>query len=393
MPNPRVLLLLEASREYGRGLLRGIAKYSSLYGQWTMEREIPFYLNRDEPGQKVRSPSKWLADGIIARDSREIRRVLAASVPIPVIFASYLDEKVQNISRLLTDDRAIATKGALHFLERGFRSFGYTGYDNMYWSRNRGVYFREEIERHGFQMHGFKQSSKKADRRWAQEQFLLADWLKALRKPCAIFCCNDDRAQQVLEACRLAALRVPENVAVLGVDNDDIICNLADPPLSSIALNLENAGFQAAQLLDHMMSGKQTESQTIVVEPRTVVTRQSSDISAIEDEDVAEAVSYIRRHCNETIQVGDVLQAVSVSRRSLYDKFKRELQCGIYTFIKNRRIEQIERLLAETDTPIFKIALELGFTSADHIAQYFRSAKGINPLQFRKQFGMNVPDR
>ncbi len=385
--NPHILLFLEASREYGRGLLRGIAKYSSLYGPWTMERETPFYLTLQEGGQKARKPTKWLADGIITRDSRDIRKML--TIPVPIIYASYLDEDAKKISRIMTADQSIAQLGAAHFLQRGFRNFAYVGYDDMYWSRNRGSFFCQEIQRHHYEVQNFQQSAKKVDRQWAQEQFLLADWLSSLPKPCAVFCCNDDRAEQVLAACRNADLRVPENIAVLGVDNDDVICSLADPPLSSIALNIENAGFQAAQLLDQMMSGKQTESCTIHVEPRTVVTRQSSDVSAIEDEDVAEAVSYIRRHCNEPIQVSDVLQAVSVSRRSLYDKFKRELHCSIYTFIKNRRIEQIGRLLSETDMPVSQIALELGFTSADHIAQYFRSQKGINPLDYRKQFSVN----
>lgn len=386
--NPSVLVLLEASREYGRGLMRGIAKYSSLYGPWTMEREMPFYLARQEGRQIAKNPSKWLADGVITRDTKVARQLLNSLTPI--IFASFLKEEAGGISRLLTDDKAIGKMASQHFLERGFRSFGYLGYEKMYWSYNRGVYFSEEINQHGFEVNWFKQASIKADRQWIKEQFLVADWLKSLEKPCAVFCCNDDRAQQLVTACRHAVLEVPENIAVLGVDNDDIICSLADPPISSIALNLENAGFQAAQLLDQFMSGKQTKPQTITINPLYVVTRHSSDISAIEDADVAEAVSYIRRHCNEPIQVSDVLEAVSVSRRSLYDKFKRELQCSIYAFIKQRRVEQIERLLVETDISVSQIAIQLGFTSADHIAQYFRSQKNINPLEFRKQFGRKL---
>lgn len=387
-PNPHIILFLEPSREYGRGLLRGIARYSSLYGPWTMEREIPFYLTRQEGGQKAGIPPKWLADGIITRDNRDIREVL--TIEVPIIYASYLDEHAEDLSRILTDDQAIARLGATHFLQRGFRTFGYVGYDDMYWSRNRGTFFCQEIQRHDYQAHCFHQSAKKANRQWVREQYSLADWLSLLPKPCAVFCCNDDRAEQVLAACRLANLRVPENVAVLGVDNDDLICSLADPPLSSVALNLENAGFRAAQLLDRQMSGKDTTPETITVEPCYVAIRQSSDISAIQDEDVAQAVSFIRRHCIKPIQVDDVLEAVAVSRRTLYEKFKQELKCGIYTFIKKRRIEQIERLLVETSIPVSQIARELGFSSADHIAQYFRSEKEMNPLEFRKKYGFTV---
>lgn len=386
--NPRVLLLLEASREYGRGLLRGIAKYSSLHGPWTMERETPFYLSRLEGAHNSKDPSKWLADGIISRDNKRIRGV--RNMPIPTIFANYLTEHANRISCIMTNDQSIGNLAARHFVERGFRSFAYAGFKDMYWSENRGKCFFDEVRRHGFEACCFEQSPKKNDRQWTQEQFVLADWLKQLRKPCAVFCCNDDRAQQVVEACRLAELKVPENIAVLGVDNDDMICTLSNPPLSSIALNLENAGFEAAQLLDAMMSGKPTEPRLIIVQPQYVVIRQSTDISAIEDDDVAEAVSFIRRNCMRPIQVEDVLKVVTISRRALYDKFKRDLKCGISNFIKHRRIEHIERLLVETETPISQIAMMLGFNSADHIAQYFRSEKGINPLEFRKQFGLKA---
>lgn len=386
--NPYVLILLEASREYGRGLMRGIANYSSLHGPWIIEREIPFYLTRGHDFQHIKGPSKWLVDGVIARDTKYVRKL--QSTLTPVVFASFLTKESGLVSCLLSNDKAVGKMGAQHFLERGFSFFAYVGYDEMFWSINRGTSFCKEIRRHNFEVQCFKQASKKADREWINEQFLLSDWLKSLPKPCAVFCCNDDRAQQVAMACRYVDLKVPENIAILGVDNDEIICTLTNPPISSIALNLENAGFQAAQLLERMMSGKMTENQTIIVNPLYVVTRQSSDILAIKDQVVADAVSYIRRHCKEPIQVTDVLQAVSVSKRCLYDKFKRELQCGIYSYIKNQRIKQIERLLIETDMSVSRIAIELGFTSADHIAQYFRSQRDFNPLEFRQRYQRKI---
>ncbi|AQT69090.1 Xylose operon regulatory protein [Anaerohalosphaera lusitana] len=384
---PYVLVLLESSREYGCGLLRGIATYSSLYGPWNLEREIPFYL-ANENSSEDNDPCRWVADGIITRDTTRARQLNRSLTP--VIFASYMEEHTESAARLMTNDQSVGKMGAKHFLERGFRSFGYVGYKNMFWSTKRGVSFCEELQRNGFAAECYSQSAKDSGSDMLKEQLVLADWLKSLEKPCGVFCCNDDQAQQVVRASRHADLRIPEDIGVLGVDNDEIICTLANPSISSIALNLEAAGFQAAQLLDQMMSGEQVPPETIRVEPSYVVTRQSSDISAIQDADVAAAVSFIRRNCRKPIQVDDVLQAVSVSRRCLYEKFKRELKCGVYAFIKKKRVEQIERRLIETDMSICQIALEFGFTSTDYIAQYFRSQKGVNPLEFRKQFGSSM---
>ena len=382
---PKVILLIETSREYGRNLLRGIASYSYLHGPWTMERETPFYIKSDHRKKTSTDPSQWLADGIIMREPQNVEEILAKN--IPTIFASYLNEHITGTSRIITDDAAIGRMGVEHFRERGFRYYAYMGFDDMYWSRNRCVSFQKNVLETDGQVHVFQQPKNKNERLWINEQFLVADWLKSLPKPLGLMACNDDRGQQVLAACRLADLKVPDEVAVLGVDNDEFVCNLSNPPLSSIALNTEKAGFQAAQLLDKLMAREKIPPQKINVSPTHVETRQSSDVLAIEDREVADAVRFIREHARQLIQVEDVADAVALSRRILYDRFQKILGCSVHEEIARIRVEQICRMLESTQISMLQIARSLGYDSDKHLARYFRRQKGISPLEYRKRYG------
>ena len=381
---PTVLLLIETSRGYGRGLLRGIAKYSSLHGPWDMEQEPPFYIS----GRKDSLPKRLHAqppDGIIMREPQNVKKIL--EMQIPVILASYKTEQIQNTSRIITDDRAIAKMAAQHFIDRGFKNFAFLGYDNMFWSKNRSDFFAECLKKNGFHLHLFKQPRSAKQRLWEAEQFIVAEWLKTLPKPLALMACNDDRAQQAVNACRIADLFVPGEVAVLGVDNDDFVCDLSNPPISSIELNTERAGFEAAELLDKIMSDKKTSPQKIIVSPAHIVTRQSSDIYAVADSEVAAAIRFIREHAREPIQVDDVVKAVTLSRRTLYQKFRCVLGRSIHEEIRRARVEEIARLLIETNLSVYQIALRLGFPGVDHIAKYFRRHKGMNPVAYRNRYG------
>jgi LacI family transcriptional regulator len=233
----------------------------------------------------------------------------------------------------------------------------------------------------------YKQPKTRADRLWEKEQFYLAQWLSGLPKPVGIMTCNDDRGQHVTEACAIAGLKVPYEVAIVGVDNDDQICDVCYPPLSSVALNVERGGFKAAQLLDQRMRGGDVSEWTVVVRPSRVVTRRSSESMAIEDGTVADALHYIRRNARNPIQVEDVVEALHASRRTLHDKFKRALGCTVHDEIKRVRVELIIQMLIDTDVSISEIAYNLGYESADHIARYFRAKVGVSPAEYRKLHG------
>jgi len=382
---PKVILLIDTARSYGRGLLEGIAKYSNLHGPWIFYWKAPFY--RESGGRELTLPRlRGLnADGIIMREQKKTKEII--SMGLPTIVAPW-KEPFPGVANIITDSVAIGRMAAEHLLHRGFRHFGYCGFGDMfYWCRERSEGFSKRIAKTGFQTHFYQQPKSRAQRLWENEQILIADWLKSLPKPIGLMACTDDRSRDVMEACKIAGLNVPDEIAVVGADNDEILCNLCDAPLSSVAFNIEKAGYKAAELLDKLMAGKKMANQTILAQPTHVVTRQSTDILAIEDKEIAEAVRFIHRHCREPIQVGDVVDAVAFSRRSLYKRFHKVLGHSPNDEIRHVRVEQIVRMLVETNLPVSKIALALGYSSVAHIARYFRQEKGMNLQSYRKLYG------
>lgn len=392
---PKILLAIETSRSYGRGLLRGIFRYAHIHGPWALVHSPYFY--RQSPyfhGGRVRTSDvtpnltfQYLRnadiDGVIMREERNIEEVKALG--IPVIIVSYIKQD-PGISHVKTNCTKIGVMAAQHFIERGFKNFAYCGVKRLFWSHIRHDAFKKTVADSGYETHRYEPPRLKKDSIWIREQRYLVEWLKKLPKPIGVFACNDERARDVIEACVLAGLRVPGDVAVLGVNNDDFICEMSDVPLSSITLNLKRPGYEAAELLDEMMKTKKQIYSEILVQPSTIEVRRSTDILAVEDDNVAQAVQYIREHVREPIQVTDVAEAVALSRRSLYEKFQFVLGCSVHQYIKKVRVEEIAKLLTASDMNISEIAFVMGFVSEDHIAQYFRKHKGITPSKYRKQF-------
>ncbi|MCW8849549.1 MAG: substrate-binding domain-containing protein, partial [Melioribacteraceae bacterium] len=220
---------------------------------------------------------------------------------------------------------------------------------------------------------------------WEKEQFIMANWLKNLPKPIGVMACNDDRGQHVLEACKIAEIHVPEELAVIGVDNDALICDLSDPPLTSIALNTLDAGFKTAELLDQMINGLEMDGQEIMVSPTHVVKRHSTDILAINDHNLITSLAYIKENYRDKITVSDILKVTSVNRRSLEGKFKIILGRSIMDEVKRLRIDQMCKLLIESDMSISEITALFTFTKIEHISRYFRQEKQISMREFRKR--------
>ncbi len=196
--------------------------------------------------------------------------------------------------------------------------------------------------------------------------------------------CNDMRGQHITEACAKAGIEVPYEVAIIGADNDSHVCDISNPPLSSIALDVEKAGFEACELLDKLMAGKKLKPRMIVIHPTRIVTRRSTDIIAIEDAIISEALQFIHNNANRPIQVSDITKALNVSRNALNYKFMKILRRSVYNEIKRVRIELIRQMLLETDLSVSHIALKLGYYNANHIARYFKQKTGISPLEYRR---------
>jgi LacI family transcriptional regulator len=373
-----VLLFVETSREFGRGLLHGIARYSRLHGPWRVHRW---------PGALDSSlPPEWRSlkiDGAIVRDVKAVEGLAHSGVP--VIFAQHSKESYAPFPAIITESESIGCMAAEHFLDRGFQHFAWCGYDDFIWSRRRAQHFAQRLQQAGFEVSLYQQPASKRSRVIRNEQNIIADWLLSLPKPVAVMCCNDDRALEVIEACKQADYDVPGHVAILGVDNDVLVCDLADPPISSIALNTEGAGYEAARLLDRLMSGGKMAGQVIPVHPTHIVTRMSTDMLAVTDANVAAALRFIRRHPNRLIQVDDVVDASNVSRRVLEKRFKAVLRRSVHQEIRRVRVNSIIQLLVGTDMSIREIAAHCGFDGVEHIARYFREETGVSLRDYRKR--------
>jgi len=376
---PSVFLFIESSRQFGRGLLYGIARYSRIHGPWRVYRR--------SAGLDSTLP-EWRdlkIDGAIVRDVKIIGEL--ANAGFPVIYAQHDREDYSTFPAIITDSEGIAAMAAEHFLDRGFEHFAYCGLDEFVWSRLRCEYFAARLDEAGLSTHVYQRPRTRAQRLWKSEQNQIGQWLKSLPKPVALMCCNDDRALQVVEACKLAGLSVPDEVAVLGVDNDILICDLADPPISSISVNTEAAGHEAAALLDRLIKGEKMSGQKISVHPTHVVTRMSTDMLAVADPDVAAALRFIRRSVDRMIQVNDVVAATNISRRVLEKRFKNVLHRSVYQEIRRVRVNYIIKLLVGTDLTITEIAIKSGFDGVEHISRCFRKETGISPREYRKRHG------
>ncbi len=376
-PVPNVMLLIETSREFGRGLLHGIARYTKLHGPWRCFRQAGG-LDSALPQWK-----DWSVDGAIMRDVIKSRPRYLQQVPI--LYVQHDRESYYPYPCILTDSEAIGTMGAEYLLDRGFESLAYCGLAGYVWSENRGVHFYDRVAKAGYTAHLYPIPPNASQRTWEKERYRIADWLKKIPRPVGLMCCNDDRALQVVEACAIAGLDIPDDVTVLGVDNDILICELSDSPISSIALNTEAAGYEAAALLEELMSGRAVmEGQIILVTGTHVVTRQSTDILAVKDGDVRAAIHYIWEHGFYSLTVDDVVAATTVSRRVLEKKFRAILRRSIHREIRRVRVQNILRLLVGTDMSISDIASKTGFTGVEHIARYFREETGMSLREYRR---------
>lgn len=375
----KIVLLIKPEGAYGRRLLLGIAKYAQIHHHWSIFHEV-------EQHKRAFHFFKNLgADGIIA-DIREVEKIESLLRPqIPLITIGNTRAKNSNTPNIRGDTELTGKMGADHFLEHGFKYFAFCSYEEFEWSRSRCNEFVKRIKNAGFEAHIYKRPYLKPNIPWEKEQKMIMEWIKSLPKPLGIMACNDDFGRQILEACKFAKITVPEEVAVLGVDDDEIICNLTDPPLSSIFINTEKAGYQAAELLEDLMNGTEMTGQSIVAKPTHIQTRRSSDIFAIENPDIVNALRFIHQHAHKPIQVDDVVNATCLSRRTLYDKFQKALGRSVAYEIRKKRIDQIVKMLTETNLPINVIALKLGYPGTEKLSRFFNHEKGMTPSTYRKK--------
>lgn len=380
---PAVALLIETSNAYARGLLEGIVSYVRAHDPWSI------YL--PEQGRGAAPPAwlaRWHGDGIIARIETEEIAAAVRRLGVPVIDVSAARQEA-SIPWVETDDDAIAALAVEHLLERGFRQLAFCGDERFNWSKWRGEHFTRRVRQAGRDCHVYQAPVRNGrSRSWDEEHRALIAWVRALPKPVGVLACYDIKAQQLLDACRDAGVMVPEELAVLGVDNDYLLCSLASPPLSSVIPDAPRSGYLAAGLLDQMLAGGSVAAEAHLLAPIGVATRQSTDVFAIEDHDVAAALRLIREHACDGLNVAELLREVPLSRRVLEARFLKAIGRTPHEEILRVKMARVQRLLVETNLPLPSIAERAGFPHAEYLSVAFKREVGKSPREFRAAHGV-----
>lgn len=381
MRPPHIALLVETSREYGRGLLRGVIRYQQEHGPWSI------YF---KPQGLAAPPPPWLGswrgDGILARiDTARMARTLS-QIAVPVVdLRNALNLKLPTVA---IQNESVVRLAVDHFIEQGFRHFAFCG-TRRGENRNqdeRADKYAQLLKRRGYPCHLYPHP-RRPPRSWDEEQTLIARWLMSLPTPIALLTCHDDRGLQVIDACRRSSLAVPDDVAILGIDNDPFLCNLSTPQLSSIDVFPERIGYEAAALLDRLIKGKgrRRPAKPIFFEPRGLVIRQSTDVTAVSDPHVAEACRLIRNQADKPVSVEELLAKIPISRSSLFRRFKKHLRRSPKKELSRVRIERAKALLVNSTRSIEDVARQTFQTDAKHFISVFGRATGVTPMEFRKQ--------
>lgn len=376
----RVALIIETATTYGCRILGGIARYLRSHHRWSV------FLEQRALGAR---PPAWLFsgkwDGILSRPTDPELARLFRKMRVPVVDLNDLFDDLR-LPWVGSDHTGIGRVGAEHFLERGFRHFAFAGFSGELWATQRRDGFRAAIAARGFPVSVYESPWRGADvPRWDKDLNEIARWLQKLPQPVAVMTCNDVRGLHVLDTCTRLGLAVPEQVAVVGVDNEELLCELCATPLSSVAPDPEGIGYAAAELLDGLMAGKRPQAARILVEPTGVVTRHSTDSFAIEDPVVAAALRFIREQAVFGCSVREVVRHVGISRSVLERRFREHLKRSPQAEIRAVQFSRVKQLLAETDFTLQHIAELTGFEHPEYLSVAFKKTFNLTPGRYRQQ--------
>lgn len=367
-------MLVEMSSAHGRGLIRGIAEY--------VQRQTDWSLHLEEAGPLRVGPNwlkTWNGEGIIARlETPAIARtVLSKGVPVVNVSGRASPPGVPHVDM---DNRVACDLAVDYFLQRGYRNFAFCGNPRFEWSSWRQALFTERLAVDAVELKTFQFRDEPG------EIPSLCSWLESLPKPIALLACNDLCGRHVVEACDHAGLKVPAEIAVLGVDNDDILCTLARPQLSSVVPDTEGIGYLAAKTLHALMRREKLEDSSLLVRPLNVHTRESTDAAVSSDWHVSQALRFIHGHATRAISVGDVVAQVHTSRRFLEKRFQQVVGRSLHDEILRIRLEKSQHLLSTSVMPLKEVAVRSGFRRADYLSSVFREKVGLSPSEYRERF-------
>lgn len=384
-----VALLIETANEFGRGILRGITRYARHQGFWDI------FLSTGIAESSSLSPNHKGLDGIIARQASLNAHAWETPDPIPVVLIDKEKEQCEpahpffRFPQIVTDHEAVAEMAADHLLHQGLRSFGFFGAQKAYWSTLRCQAFCKRIREAGFPISVFEYGNPYTNRSMnfvdlKRSRNLIRKWLQKLPAPAGIMACNDEWGRNLLAHCWNAGITVPDELTVLGVDNDYLLCEACIPPLTSIVMDTEQAGFNAAELLDRMMRKKRIIQGVLPVSPLRIIRRASTCVVRYDEPEVDRLIDFINRSVHLPLTVDDVVKNATSSRRTCEKKFKSVTGRTINEEILRCKIKKIKEYLLETDQNINQIAKNMAFSSASYLCRVFREQTGVTCGDFRQ---------
>ena len=367
---PTVLVSIDTATSWGRRIVSGILDYAQQHGPWHLQIDPSGIEKRLAAGRRMK------VDGVLARiGSQEMADRLKAA-RVPVVNVSSIELKNLDFPRVITNQEASAKVAADHFRGRGFANFGYVGNPTAGYVQVQYAHFERILAERGQTCGFFDQSDN-------EEQ--LRDWLLSLPKPCGVFCWGPSIGRQVIDTCLETGIRVPDDVAVLGSDFDDLLSRASYPPQSGIRYACEQIGEIAAGMLERMMAGETIEERAVEVEPLGVVEALSTDTLAVSDRRMAEAMRFILKNFDQPIRMNELLKANPMSRRSMERRFRKVFGCSVAEQIRQQRINRARLLLTTTEEPITLIAEKCGFSSYNYMSRIFAEFVGKSPRDFRNQ--------
>lgn len=380
---PRVALLVETTRTYTRELLAGVRRYVAAHGPWSTFLELRAL--ESSPPAWLRS---WDGDGILTRTfTKETANLIAATgLPAVELRSTRFNTTLPSIG---VDNHLMGRMVAEHFIERGYRQFGAYSLHTEAFFEERVRNFVSTVESHGCACSLLPETTSDSAADWEKSQARLIAWLSDLPKPVGIFAANDQLGVRLLDACQRAGIGVPEDVAVVGAENEEVLCGFAMPPLTSVRFDGHTVGYRAAELLDALMRGRSPRKRKILVPPKGIVVRASSDELVIHDRLVANAVRLIRENVGSGFNVDDLCRTLNASRSTLDRRMKAALKRTPKEEILRVRFREVRRLLRETDLTIDAIAAQTGFAHSHYLQAAFKEAHGLSPGRFRRGQGQS----
>lgn len=382
-PPREVALVMETTLTLSRNMLRGIRRYMSEHQNWSVILETgicaPAWL------------SSWQGDGIISRSWGQEMVDMIGAKKLPTVEVRH-SQTTHLLPFVGVDNRTLGSMVARHFLEKGFRRFGCFAMAGESFVIERRNYFEQHLGQHGFQTDFYLYPDPGVQRPSASDQNDLVDWLHALPKPCGIFACTDRFGFTLLDVCRKAGIAVPEEIAVVGVGDDESLCEMSSPPLSSVHFAAAKIGYQAATLLDHLMDGGKPPDERVLIPPIGINARKSSDIVAVEDPAIARALRFIRERVSEGLSVDEVAAGAGIARRTLERRMRLAIGRTPQEELLRVKLERARILLAETALTLEEIAFRAGFNHMQYLSLVFRKTHGVTPGQYRKSMQVPYPD-